>query len=162
MEEHFYTLTKPDAPTTDPQGGLYSRLSRHQVRALQSSPSPARLPSLPAAPVPKSLVPCKGRAGGSMGPRLRDGGAVRLPGEPLLEFHRARRRCSSHSALGPAAGQGEGGGWPSAGCGAGRCGGAAGALRPCCRAAGSAGSGAPPTAAAAPRAPPSRCRAPGP
>lgn len=36
------------------------------------------------------------------------------------------------------------------------------ALRPCCRAGGSAGSAAPPTAAAALRAPPSRCRAPAP
>lgn len=130
------------------------------------SPPAAGLLSLPTSLFPKFLVPCKGRAGWSLRPRLWGGGDARLPGEPLREVHGARGRWSSHFALG--SDRRPGGGRVRA-VGGQRCGGElrggagrSGALMPCSRAAGSAGSGAPPTAAAGPRAPPSRCPAPGP
>lgn len=153
----FYTRTKPDTSHRPPRWSLCS--------PAPGAGSPARPPALPPHWLgpPSSWFPAKGEPDGRWG---QDFGVGVLPGsreEPLLEAPRARGRWSSRSALGADGGPGGGRGRPSAGCAAIRCGaGRCGALRPCSRAAGSAESGAPPTAAAAPRVPPSRCRAPGP
>lgn len=48
-----FTPEQNQIPTTGPQGGLYPRFPLHQVRALQSSPSPARLLSLPSGLFPQ-------------------------------------------------------------------------------------------------------------
>lgn len=164
MDEHFYILIKSDALTTDPP--IPKVVSMHFFPGTRAG-SPELSVSRPPAFPPHCLGPqvsgsLRGVSSRVAGPRLRGRGTARLPGEPFLEAHGARRRWSSYYALGTDSGPGGGRGRAVGPlrCGALRC--AAGSLRPCCRAAGSAESGAPPTAAAALRVPPSRCRVPGP
>lgn len=103
----IFTPEQNRIPTTGPQGGLYARFPLHQVRALQSSPSPARLLSLPTGLVPQVPGSLQEMSRMVAGAKTSGGDAARLPGEPLLEAHRACGRWSSHSAPGADGAPGE-------------------------------------------------------
>lgn len=122
MDEHFYILIKSDALTTDPQGGLYELLPRHQSglsRALRLPP--ACLPS-PLPRSPSVWFPTRDELEGSRGQGF---GAKVLPGFRASPFLRLTALASAGAAImhwEPTAGQEGRGGEPSARCAAVRCG----------------------------------------
>lgn len=190
-DEHTHTLAKPHFQNPQGRGLYTTALhpTQYRVQALQNFPLIAHQPSLPSS-VPKSPDSCKGPKGqlfALLQPLDRD-----LPGSSLAPQPRQGRGLLEAATLhwGPTLNPGRGGAGGPFCLGPGPAGvaharspgkpGPAGArfelprawgravragpraLRPCCPAGGSAASATPPTAAAAPRAPPSRCPAPAP